>query len=238
MKITTVFYDLDGTLLPMDQDEFTKGYFKLLAKKLAPYGYEAKKLIDSIWAGTAEMVKNDGSRTNEEAFWKKFAEIYGEAALADKPILEEFYNVDFKAAEIFCGKNPNAAAAVRAIRSHGLKTALATNPIFPDTATRTRIGWAGLSPEDFMFYTTYENSRFSKPNPKYFLDVAEKAGSDPAECLMVGNDTDEDMIAAGRAGMKVFLITDCMINKSGTDISAFPHGGFDDLLAFAEREIF
>ena len=38
MSITTVLFDLDGTLLPMDQDAFTKGYFKLLAKKLLPYG--------------------------------------------------------------------------------------------------------------------------------------------------------------------------------------------------------
>lgn len=36
MKLTTVLFDLDGTLLPMDNDEFTKGYFKLLAAKLAP----------------------------------------------------------------------------------------------------------------------------------------------------------------------------------------------------------
>ena len=37
--ITTVLFDLDGTLLPMDNDAFTKGYFKLLAAKLAPHGF-------------------------------------------------------------------------------------------------------------------------------------------------------------------------------------------------------
>ena len=78
MNITTILFDLDGTLLPMDQEAFTTGYFKLLAKKLAPYGYEPKSLVDAIWAGTAAMVKNDGSCTNEQAFWKKFAAIYGE----------------------------------------------------------------------------------------------------------------------------------------------------------------
>ncbi len=40
MNITTILFDLDGTLLPMDQEAFTTGYFKFLAKKLAPYGYE------------------------------------------------------------------------------------------------------------------------------------------------------------------------------------------------------
>ena len=74
--ITTVLFDLDGTLLPMDQDTFTHGYFKLLAAKLAPHGYEPKQLVEAIWTGTEAMVRNDGSRTNEAAFWNKFASIY------------------------------------------------------------------------------------------------------------------------------------------------------------------
>ena len=62
-KIKAVLFDLDGTLLPMDQDVFTKGYFKFLIKKAAPYGYEPEKLISSIWQGTAAMVKNTGPVT-------------------------------------------------------------------------------------------------------------------------------------------------------------------------------
>ena len=30
MKLKAVLFDLDVTLLPMDQNAFTKGYFKLL----------------------------------------------------------------------------------------------------------------------------------------------------------------------------------------------------------------
>ena len=48
MSIKAILFDLDGTLLPMDQDLFTEGYFRLLAEKMAPYGYEPKKLIASI----------------------------------------------------------------------------------------------------------------------------------------------------------------------------------------------
>ena len=47
MKIKAVLFDLDGTLLPMDQDSFIKTYFGLLARKLAPYGYETEKLVYS-----------------------------------------------------------------------------------------------------------------------------------------------------------------------------------------------
>lgn len=32
MSIKAVLFDLDGTLLPMDQEEFVKAYFGLLAK--------------------------------------------------------------------------------------------------------------------------------------------------------------------------------------------------------------
>ena len=52
---------------------------------------------------------------------------------------------------------------------------------------------------------------------------------------MVGNDVQEDMIAE-TVGMKVFLLTDCLINRNGADISVWPHGGFDDLLRWIERE--
>ena len=106
MRIKTVMFDLDGTLLPMDQDQFTQYYFGLLAKKLAPHGYNAEQLIGGIWAGTAAMVKNDGSCTNEEAFWKKFCAIMGEKVLGDKPLFEEFYRVEFQGARASCGFAP------------------------------------------------------------------------------------------------------------------------------------
>ena len=77
MDIKLVLFDLDGTLLPMDQDEFTKGYFKLLANKLSPYGYDPEKLVESVWSGTSAIVKNNGKRSTEEAFWERFSEIYG-----------------------------------------------------------------------------------------------------------------------------------------------------------------
>ena len=130
---------MDGTLLPMDNDEFTKSYFKLLAKKLAPHGYVPQKLIDGIWAGTAAMVKNDGTRTNEQAFWTRFAEVFGERVYDDKPLFDEFYENEFQNAKATCGYNPKAAVVVHTIKKMGYRIALATNPIFPSTATESRI---------------------------------------------------------------------------------------------------
>ena len=231
MCIKAILFDLDGTLLPMDQDLFVKTYFKLLAVKLAPYGYDPKQLIDAIWAGTGAMVKNNGSCSNEEAFWNFFTGIFGKQALEHLPVFEDFYANEFQGAQAVCNQIPQAAEVVRLVKEKGLRVALATNPIFPAIATRSRIRWASLSPEDFEFYTTYENSRFCKPNPDYYRDVLTQLGLQPEECLMVGNDVAEDMIAR-KLGMQVFLLTDCIINKNNEDISAYPHGGYPELLEY------
>lgn len=236
MKAKAVLFDLDGTLLPMDQDEFTKGYFKLLAKKLVPCGYEPDSLVKAIWHGTAAMVQNDGSCTNEEAFWKDFAAVCGERALQDKPLFDEFYAKDFQEAKSLCGFEPKAARLVDLLWEMGRRVSLATNPIFPATATESRIRWAGLTPEDFDLYTTYENIGWCKPNLDYYREILRRMRLRPEECLMVGNDVDEDMVAA-ELGMKVFLLTDCVINKSNKDIDAYPHGGYDDLYAYIVREL-
>jgi hypothetical protein len=39
-------------------------------------------------------------------------------------------------------------------------------------------------------------------------------------------------MVAAELGMKVFLLTDCIINKNGEDISRYPHGSFSDLREF------
>lgn len=231
MKTTTVLFDLDGTLLPMDQDEFTRGYFHLLAEKMAPRGYDPRRLVDAVWAGTAAMVKNDGRETNEAAFWRTFAGIFGEKSLEDLPLFQSFYENEFQRARDFCGFNPQAAEAVARIRAMGCRTVLATNPIFPEVATRSRVRWAGLEPEDFVLITTYEHTRHCKPNPDYYRDILDQLGLSPEECLMVGNDATEDL-AAAEAGLRVFLLTDCLINREGKDLAAYPHGGFPELLAY------
>lgn len=118
----------------------------------------------------------------------------------------------------------------------GLKAALATNPIFPAIATRERIRWAGLTESDFELITTYENIGVCKPNPDYFKEVAERIGVAPEECLMVGNDVGDDM-PAEKLGMRVFLLTDCLINKDGEDIEKYPHGDFDALFKYIENSI-
>ena len=235
MALRAILFDLDGTLLPMDQDTFLKAYFKGITTKMMPYGYDPNELIKAIWAGTEAMVRNDGSRQNEAAFWDCFAQKFGEQAKNDIPMFDEFYRVEFQDVQKVCGFNKEAVAALEKLKSAGFKLALATNPLFPSVARESRIKWAGIDPDVFELYTTYENSRFSKPNPAYYADIAETIGCTPEECLMVGNDVGEDM-SAQEAGMDVFLLTDCLINKGEADISVYPQGSFKELLEYVGKE--
>lgn len=237
MKEKVILFDLDGTLLPMDEDLFTRFYFKRLAVKAAPYGYEASSLIDGIWAGTAAMMKNDGSVTNEDAFWTCFAGMFGEKVYGDKAVFEEFYQNEFQEAQTVCGQNPLAVSLVQDLKKAGYRVTLATNPIFPQVATMSRIRWAGLAAEDFEFVTTYEDWVHAKPNPAYYLDVAKKLGVQPEQCIMIGNNVEEDMEAAGSVGMTVFLLTDCLINRKERDIEKYPHGDFRSLRTFLGMDL-
>ena len=233
MMIKLVLFDLDGTLLPMDQDKFLRAYFGGLAKKLAPHGYDPEKLIGAIWAGTAAMVKNDGTQTNEAVFWEKFCAYFGPEARSDEPVFTDFYEKEFQQVRAVCGYDPAAAETVRLLKARGLRVALATNPLFPAIATHSRIRWAGLQPEDFELVTTYENSCFCKPNLRYYEEICRRLGVSPGECLMVGNDVSEDMVTR-EIGMRVYLLTECLINKSGTDISAYPNGDLPGLISCIE----
>jgi len=58
MSITTILFDLDGTLLPMDQDTFAKAYISGLTVAAEPIGYSPMILSTAIMAGTAAMIKN------------------------------------------------------------------------------------------------------------------------------------------------------------------------------------
>lgn len=233
MPVSTVLFDLDGTLLPMDNDAFVKAYFSLLTAEMAPHGYAPQEVLRGMGAGLDAMVHNDGARTNEEVFWDSFAAALGERVRKEQQLFESFYAGSFQQARAACDFTPLAKKVVSRVQEKGLRPVLATNPVFPAVATESRIRWAGLSPADFCLYTTYENSCRCKPNPAYYTEILDKIGCAPEECLMVGNDATEDMVAA-QMGMQVFLLTDCLLNRTGADISAYPQGDFAALLRYID----
>ncbi len=234
--IRAVLFDLDGTLLPLNQDEFVKTYMRSMAAKMAERGYAPERFVECMWQSVSLMVANDGSKTNEEVFNRCFSEFFGrDKLIEDTPFMDGYYKTDFWAVRAVCGCDARADKCVRLLAERGVLSVLATNPLFPSVATHSRARWAGLNPDDFALITTLENSHYSKPNPDYYREIFEKLGVLPKECIMVGNDVSEDMIAE-ELGCSVFLLTDNLLNKTGEDISKYKSGGFDALLAFLDEK--
>ena len=232
-KIRAVLFDLDGTLLPMDLDRFLKEYFNSLTAKAVASGYGQREFTRALMCGIEASLANDGKDTNENVFWSAFDRNFGEKII-DRAMFDEYYRNDFSRIRSSCGYTAEARLAVQKIKELGLRVALATNPVYPAVATNQRIAWAGLSHEDFEIVTTYESYKYAKPSIGYFLEVAEKMGVSPEECLVVGNDTSDDMVAE-QCGMRVFLLTDYLINRKGEDISRYPNGTYSDLIRYAKE---
>lgn len=235
MSLRYILFDLDGSLLPMDQEVFIEDYFRRIAGFIAPHGYDPKTFIKSIWKGTAAMFQNDGNCTNEDVFWNTMADLLGDNVRQCQPILEEFYRTQFPLVRSVCGFDPLAGPTIKKLKAMGFIPVLATNPIFPAVATENRMQWAGLDKYDFALYSTYENSSFCKPNPDYFREILQKLGATPEQCLMVGNDATEDL-AAVQLGIEVFVLTKCLINKQQTDISEYPQGDLNALLQYIQTK--
>ncbi len=233
MAIKNILFDLDGTLLPMQLEPFMNDYMTRLATYMAGYGYEPRSLVDAIMAGTYSMIKNDGERANEDRFFETASARLGRDVRLDEPHFDEFYRKEFDKVKATCGFDPEAREVTKALKELGYRLVLATNPLFPRIATEKRAGWAGLDLSDFELYTTYENSKACKPNLDYYRNILTALDLDPKECLMVGNDVDEDMIAE-TLGMQVYLVPKCLINRSGADISRYQKGTLIELLDYVK----
>lgn len=231
MNIKMILFDLDGTLLPMDNDTFVNGYFNLLGKKVASYGLNPKLVMKAILKGTDIMVQNVGTDTNENVFWDSYVETYGSISKEDRAVFDNFYANEFNDARSYCGHNPEIPKTIQTLKDMGYRMVLATNPLFPKVAVDNRLEWAGLSKDYFELITSYETSKYCKPNLDYYREILNAIDVAPEECLMVGNNVSEDMIAK-ELGLNVFLITDCLINKNNEDINTYPHGDFKDLLEY------
>ena len=230
--LDTILFDLDGTLLPMDQNDFIKAYVTQLCRRYVPCGYDKDAIVKALWTGTAAMVKNDGTCTNEDRFWAAFDALLGDTAPI-RDSIPSFYTTEFDAVKEITAPSPLSRQIVDTLRGKGYDLILATNPLFPAAGVRTRLSWIGLAPEDFSLVTTYDNSTFCKPFPGYYQEILKKTGKTPEQCRMVGNNPLDDMSAA-KLGLDVYLVTDYIENEKGLPIDAFPQGSLASVLTWSE----
>ena len=210
--LSGVLFDLDGTLLDIDLDSFLRDYFAALGPVVA----EALGLDPHDPAGLAAVVSGTGAMmlphpgtSNRDAFNAEFERSTGADLRRSEyaSVFERFYAEVFPTLREDMGPHQGAGDAVSMALSMGHKVAIATNPIFPMSAVRERMRWAGIDRLDVHVVTAYENMHATKPHGAYYLETATMLGVDPSECLMVGDDRSLDMSAAD-VGMRTFYVGD------------------------------
>lgn len=225
-----ILFDLDGTLLPMDMKTFERAYFGGLCRTFREF--DPQELVRLVWAGTKAMVQNDGSRTNREAFAETFSRESGLDYYEHEARFLEYYRTTFQECVRVCRISDLSRRIVELLRKKGYTVAIATNPIFPRIATASRLRWLGLDEASFPLVTTFENSRYAKPNPDYYRAVCRQLSVSPEDCVMVGNDVGEDGCAR-ELGMEVMLVEDFLYNPGQLPVDGFAMGSLQDVFAWA-----
>lgn len=230
--IKAVLFDLDGTLLNVDMDVFIEKYLQKLSHYFAGL-IEPEQFSEALLAATKAMiVSKNPKQTNQETFMADFFMRIKQPPEKIMPMLDEFYRSVFPKLRGLAEPFPKASTALDAAIDKGYRIVLATNPIFPRLAVLHRMSWANVEQYPFSMITTYEHMHYCKPNPEYYLEIAGRLNLDPGQCLMVGNDTRDDIQAARAAGMKTFLVENMVVNSYSIEVKADFTGRVEELADF------
>lgn len=229
-----ILFDLDDTLLQMNQDLFLKKYFELIYRYSHSLGYNPDEFMPFFNMAAMSIVKNDGSRTNEQLFWDVMKTKYPNVDEV-KSQFEKLYETEFKSIEEIVNKTDIPNSIIKELKKKGYKIILATNPLFPSICTNERIRWAGLDVNDFEHITTYEDYHYTKPNRKYYEEIFNKLNLDMNGSIMVGNDVLDDFSDLPE-GISKILITDYLINTKNLAID-MPSFTLKEFLNYVKEEL-
>lgn len=225
-----ILFDLDGTLVNDSMDVFLPAYFRALTKKLA-HLVPPEKLIAQLNASTRVMVANrDPNRTLADAFAIDFFPKLGIPRETLMPLFDDFYANDYP--QLCTLVQPIAQARLvvaEAIRQR-YHVVIATMPVFPRIAIWQRLQWGNLTDFPYALITDYETMHASKPHAAYYWEIAARINCVPADCVMVGNEIENDIAPAKRAGMKTFWVT----RDTHTDAPADWRGTLEDFASLLE----
>ena len=228
----TVFFDLDGTLLPLEMEPFFHAYMAEMRKSGALEIIDVYKGEEVLGKAIYAMLDNDGAVYNKDVFFAAIAQMSGTAMDEVMPHFDRFYQDGFVKTKAHTRTEKRVRQVIDTLKDKGYRLVLATNPVFPPVATQQRIAWAGLAPDDFEYISYYDNSHYCKPKPQYYEEILGKIGVSADRCYIVGNDVRDDMSALS-LGFEGFLVLDHVIGDPER-IPQCKQGDYSALLDFAK----
>lgn len=201
--IRAVFFDLDDTLLGNPTDSFIRGYLgSLTAYFMARCGVDPSPTIRTAIPLIASG-KRDAYTSNLDLFLAQLQPVFDRPVDEVRDLFEAFYAEEYPKLQPITRPGARSAEIIDRTRGAGYKVVIATNPLYPESALRQRLMWAGLTP-DFAAYdlvTTAEMMHFAKPNPAYYGEILGRLGLEPDEVVMVGDHPLNDHAAASAIGI-------------------------------------
>ncbi len=206
--IKAVLLDLDNTLLHNPDCQWVLAFRQQWDRHFADC-YGVNNASDALRKALACLNSTpEPYLTNAEVTLDGLAR---EMSLSKKEIsvaLTAFYEGNYNSLRARTSPIARAADLVEHLLNQNLLVAIATNPLFPEVATRQRLAWAGLSDfiSDFAFITHSENMHFAKPAPAYFAETVARVGVEPDEALVVGDSLLNDIGPAESIGIHAWQV--------------------------------
>ena len=200
--IKAVLLDMDNTLLHNPDARFAKAFRQHFDDFFrAELGIDGS--ITALRAGFANMGRDlVNCPSNFQALRDCLAHWLPMDADEAEHALRRFYAEVYGELQALVSPVAGAAELIESLLAQGLLVAIATNPLYPDSAIVKRLEWACLGGliDEFAFISHSENMHFAKPQTEYMAEVVARVGIEPDEALMVGDSAVNDMQAAHAIG--------------------------------------
>jgi FMN phosphatase YigB (HAD superfamily) len=192
MKPTTVLLDAGGVILDESEDEKSRVGVATDVLSTVVSGYSVERLREDL----DEAIAGFCPRILAYAFWKHvkpdralFEKLYDEFHARWQPLRPEL--------KIMAGFPQEAE-----MLAHHLSVGIAGQYGAELLDLLRKESLLGL----FTFRFTQDDFDITKPDPRYLERIAQACGVRPAQCIMVGDRIDNDMIPARQIGMRTVLV--------------------------------
>lgn len=220
--IKAVLLDLDGTLLHNPTRRFLEVYFSVINQYFEESSGKTG-ISDALTVAVKALMFGQRNMylTNHALLLEQ---IENELNLTQDYVnetLNGFYKGPYRKIQSCTEAVDASPKLVELLRKKGYQIVIATNPIYPRNAIAQRLEWAGLSSDfsEYDFVTHADNMHFAKPNPAYYAEILAHIGVEPDEAIMIGNETNNDIIPANTLGMHTFLTSAESLHEILNDLS-------------------
>lgn len=232
-QVRAVLFDLDGTLLQVEMEQFIPAY---IAKLATHFDDRVERCVfaEVVRSATFSLIRSEEVRRSNEEFFLGVTERHlgvDGALFAER--LQRFCADGLADLAGLIRPLPLARDILGRCFERGLRVVIATNPVFPRPVVEARLRWGGLDDFPYELVTTLENSRCCKPHPGYFRDLLDRLELPAEQTVMVGNDTEHDL-AAAEAGIATFLVDTWLVDRCRGRFRADFRGDHRELLQFVE----